>query len=225
MKTIKGIVFDLYGTLYDVHSVAASCDAYHPGRGLEISTVWRQKQLEYTWLRSLMGAYADFEQVTHDALVFASRHLKLPLDDAACAALCKEYLKIKPYPEVPEALARLQAMGMPLAILSNGSANSIRSVVVASGLERRFQHLISADDAQIFKPHSSVYTLAEQRLNCDCSELLFVSSNAWDASGARHFGYAVCWINRAGNTFDELGQSPDHVVEGLDQLADWMDAQ
>jgi len=225
MKNIRGIVFDLYGTLYDVHSVAAACDAYHPGRGREISTVWRQKQLEYTWLRSLMGDYADFEQATRDALVFTSGQLRLPLDQAARSALCAEYLRIAPYPEVPAALARLQAMALPLAILSNGSAHSIRSVVTASGLGPHFQHLISADEARIFKPHDKVYLLAEQQMQCDRSELLFVSSNAWDASGARHFGYPVCWVNRAGNTFDELGQVPDHVVQGLDQLADWMAAR
>ncbi|MEO6919702.1 MAG: haloacid dehalogenase type II [Collimonas sp.] len=225
MKKIHAIVFDLYGTLYDVHSVAGLCNTYHPGRGLEISTVWRQKQLEYTWLRSLMGQYVDFEQATRDALVFTSAHLKLPLDDAARTALCDAYLEIKPYPEVPDALGRLQALQLPLAILSNGSANSIRRVVTASGLEHRFQHLISADSAQIFKPHHSVYKLAEDQLQLERSVILFVSSNAWDASGARHFGYPVCWINRAGNTFDELGQSPDHVVAGLDQLADWLAGQ
>lgn len=224
MKNIRGIVFDLYGTLFDVHSVAAPCDSYHPGRGREISAVWRQKQLEYTWLRSLMGAYVDFEQVTHDALVFASRHLKLPLDVAACDALCGEYLKIQPFAEVPAALARLQALGLPLAILSNGTVNSIHSVVAAARLEHRFSHLISADNARIFKPHDSVYQLAEQQMLCSRAELLFVSSNAWDASGARHFGYPVCWINRSGNTFDELGQSPDHIVQGLQQLADWIEA-
>ncbi|AIY41952.1 (S)-2-haloacid dehalogenase [Collimonas arenae] len=223
MEKIRGIVFDLYGTLYDVHSVAGLCDTYHPGRGLEISTLWRQKQLEYTWLRSLMGQYVDFEQATRDALLFTSRYLTLPLDDAARMALCDAYLKIKPYPEVPEALDRLQAMHMPLAILSNGSAHSIRSVVTASGLAHRFQHLISADSAQIFKPHHSVYKLAEDQLQQDRSAILFVSSNAWDASGARHFGYPVCWINRAGNPFDELGQSPDHVVAGLDQLVHWFE--
>lgn len=220
MKNIRGIVFDLYGTLYDVHSVAAACDAYHPGRGREISTVWRQKQLEYTWLRSLMGDYADFEQVTRDALEFTSGQLRLSLGEAAFSALCAEYLRIAPYPEVPAALARLQAMGLPLAILSNGSASSIRSVVAASGLEQCFAHLISADSVRIFKPHDKVYQLAEQQMHCDRSELLFVSSNAWDASGARYFGYPVCWINRAGNAFDELGQSPDHILQGLDQLAD-----
>lgn len=222
MKNVRGIVFDLYGTLFDVHSVAAPCDSYHPGRGREMSALWRQKQLEYTWLRSLMGAYVDFEQVTHDALVFASHHLKLPLDQAARSALCREYLKIRPFPEVPAALARLQGMALPLAILSNGSVNSIRSVVAASQLEHRFAHLISADNAQIFKPHDSVYRLAEQQMQRHRSELLFVSSNAWDTSGARHFGYPVCWVNRVGNTFDELGQSPDHVVQGLEQLADWI---
>ena len=225
MKHINGIVFDLYGTLYDVHSVAVLCDSYHPGRGREISAVWRQKQLEYTWLRSLMGQYVDFEQATHDALVFTSGQLKLPLDATAQLALCNAYLELAAYPEVPAALARLQAMGLPLAILSNGSPHSIHSVVTRSGLEARFSHLISADEVRIFKPHGSVYQLAVDRLQFDRSELLFVSSNAWDASGARHFGFPVCWINRAGNTFDELGQTPDHVVGGLDELADWIAAQ
>jgi len=220
MKNIRGIVFDLYGTLYDVHSVAEYCDNFHPGRGRDISALWRQKQLEYTWLRSLMEAYVDFEHVTQDALVFASRHLKLALDDAAVAALCQEYLRIQPFPEVPAALARLQTMAVPLAILSNGSVNSIRSVAAASRLEQHFSHLISADAAQVFKPHHSVYRLAEQRMQCPRAELLFVSSNAWDASGARHFGYPVCWLNRAGNNFEELSQAPDYVVQGLDQLAD-----
>jgi 2-haloacid dehalogenase len=224
MEKIRGIVFDLYGTLYDVHSVAGPCDAYHPGRGREISIIWRQKQLEYTWLRSLMGQYVDFEQATRDALIFASNYLKLPLDEAARSALCDAYLHIKAYPEVPDALGLLNQLQIPLAILSNGSANSIRSVVAASGLDHLFTHLISADSAQIFKPHHRVYALAEERLQQDRSAILFVSSNAWDASGARHFGYPVCWINRAGNTFDELGQTPDHTVGGLDELATWIAA-
>jgi 2-haloacid dehalogenase len=218
MNPIKGVVFDLYGTLYDVHSVAGLCSQFYPGRGLEISMLWRQKQLEYTWLRSLMGRYAPFEQVTDDALGFVSKQLKLNLTPGAREALCNAYLQIKPYPEVPAALEKLRARGLPLAILSNGSQHSVRSVVSHSGLEAQFDHLLSVDDVQVFKPHHAAYELAEKRMGVARGDLLFVSSNAWDASGARNFGYTVCWVNRIGNTFDELGQRPDRVIAGLDEL-------
>ncbi|QCP52156.1 haloacid dehalogenase type II [Trinickia violacea] len=218
MKHIEGIVFDLYGTLYDVHSVAGRCSEYFPGRGLEISLIWRQKQLEYTWLRSLMGHYLSFEEATEHALLYTCKHLKLPLNDEARRTLCDAYLKIQPFPEVHAALAELQSMGLPLAILSNGSVNSIRNVVGHSGLTSRFAHLISVETVEVFKPHPNVYHLAEKAFDLHRSQILFVSSNAWDASGARHFGFPVCWINRTGNTFDELGQTPDHVINSLDQL-------
>lgn len=222
MTSIKGIVFDLYGTLYDVHSVASHCSEYFPGRGLEISMIWRQKQLEYTWLRSLMGQYLSFEEATDDALRYTCNHLKLTLKDDVRSALCNEYLKIQPYPEVPAALAELQAMGLPLAILSNGSVRSIHSVVSHSGLEGRFAHLISVEHVKVFKPHPDVYLLAENALKLPRAEILFVSSNAWDASGARHFGYPVCWVNRTGGTFEELGQQPDHIVAQLNELPLWL---
>lgn len=218
MTTIKSIVFDLYGTLYDVHSVARHCSEYFPGRGLEISMIWRQKQLEYTWLHSLMGHYLSFEEATEDALRYTCSHLKLMLTDDERATLCNEYLKIQPHPEVPAALAELQAMDLPLAILSNGSVRSIHSVVSHSGLEGRFAHLISVEHVKVFKPHPKVYALAENTIGLHRSEILFVSSNSWDASGARHFGYPVCWVNRTGGTFEELGQQADLMVSRLDEL-------
>ena len=218
MNTIKGIVFDLYGTLYDVHSVAARCESYYPQRGREISVLWRQKQLEYTWLRSLMGQYANFEKATEDALVYTCRHLKLELDAARQVVLCDEYLRIQPFPEVPAALRQLKALGLPLAILSNGSIRSIDTVVRNSGLQDEFAHLISVDEVQVFKPHARVYELAERKLGLPRSEILFVSSNAWDVTGARYFGYPVCWVHRGGGTFDEIGQLPDHIVIGVDAI-------
>ncbi len=224
MNTPQALVFDLYGTLYNVHSVAAGCEALYPQRGSEISLLWRQKQLEYTWLRSLMGEYRDFEQATRDALVYTCRHLRLALDDASCDALCSEYLRIEPFAEVPAALQRLNALGLPLAILSNGSTHSIRTVVQHSGLEHAFAELISVDAVEVFKPHPRVYDLAEQRLGLPRARILFVSSNAWDAAGARHAGYPVCWVNRAGGSFDELGQQPDHVVAGINALAMLMES-
>jgi 2-haloacid dehalogenase len=220
MNQIKGIVFDLYGTLYDVHSVAGLCDQYFPGHGREISVLWRQKQLEYTWLRSLMGQYIPFEQATSDALLFVDENMKLGLQVKQHEALCDEYLRIKPYPEVRSTLQTLRAQGLQLAILSNGSTNSIQSVVENSGLSPLFDHLISVDEVKVFKPHAHAYGLGEKKLKLHRSELLFVSSNAWDASGAHHFGYSVCWVNRVGNTFDHLGQVPDYIVQSLDTLPD-----
>lgn len=223
MNDIKAVVFDLYGTLYDVHSVAARCDDCFPQRGREISLMWRQKQIEYTWLRSLMDSYQNFERATEDALVYTCRQLGLALDPPTRELLCSEYLRIRPFAEVPGALRQLRALGLPLAILSNGSGHSIRSVVQHSGLDSEFAHLISVDAVQVFKPHPRVYELAEQRLRLQRQQILFVSSNAWDASGARHYGYPVCWVNRARNCFEELGQQPDLVVDGIDTLVRHLD--
>ena len=218
MMNTKAIVFDLYGTLYDVHSVVQQCDNFYPGQGMQISAIWRQKQLEYTWLRSLMGKYVSFEQATHDALIYTCKHFALDLDEATCTALCDAYLHLAPYPEVPAALQRLQGMRLPLAILSNGSVFSIDSVVKSSGLQEHFSHLLSVERVGVFKPDPRVYTLACQALELPSNQILFVSSNAWDASGASHFGFKVCWVNRHGNTFDELGAAPHAMVAGLDEL-------
>jgi 2-haloacid dehalogenase len=220
MTEIKAVVFDLYGTLYDVHSVATSCEGHFPQRGREISLLWRQKQLEYTWLRSLMAKYVNFEKATEDGLIYACNHLHLELDASTRDSLCNEYLRIQPFPEVPAALRRLNELGLPLAILSNGSAHSIKTVVQNSGLDHEFAHLISVDEVQVFKPDPRVYELAERNLRLQSSEILFVSSNPWDATGARYFGYSVCWVNRSGGCFDELGQRPDYVVTCLDALAE-----
>jgi len=224
MSNTKAIVFDLYGTLYDVHSVVQQCDAAYPGQGIQISTMWRQKQLEYTWLRSLMGQYVSFEQATRDALVYTCRYLNLELDQAVCARLCDAYLNLTPYPEVPATLQQLNGLGLPLAILSNGSVFSIDSVVKNSGLQKHFAHLISVERVGVFKPDPRVYALASQALGLLPQQILFVSSNAWDASGARHFGFTVCWVNRHNNTFEELGAAPHAIVNGLDGLPELISA-
>ncbi|MDQ7981679.1 haloacid dehalogenase type II [Paraburkholderia sp. SARCC-3016] len=224
MKAVKAVVFDLYGTLYDVHSVAGRCGERFPGRGLEISLLWRQKQLEYTWLRTLMGQYIPFEEATEHALDYVAAHLKLNLSSEAHAELCNEYLRLRPYPEADAALTALRARGLPLAILSNGSVFSIHSVVEHSRLEHQFDYLISVETVKLFKPHTSVYELAEKTLGFARDEILFVSSNSWDASGARHFGYQVCWVNRLGSTFDRLGQTPHYTVASLDDLPERIQA-
>jgi len=224
MKAVKAVVFDLYGTLYDVHSVASRCGERFPGRGLEISLLWRQKQLEYTWLRTLMGQYIPFEQATEEALDFVAAHLKLDLSPEAHTELCDEYLRLRPYPEADTALSALRARGLPLAILSNGSVFSIHSVVEHSRLAHQFDQMISVEAVKMFKPHTSVYELAERQLGFSRDEILFVSSNSWDASGALHFGYQVCWVNRFGNTFDRLGQTPHYTVASLDELPERIQA-
>ncbi|SAL09825.1 haloacid dehalogenase [Caballeronia peredens] len=223
MNHIKAIAFDLYGTLFDVHSVIDRCEQRFPGRGREISTLWRQKQLEYTWLRSLMNRYVTFEQATEDGLRYTCRHLKLDLNEETKAALCDAYLKLRPFPEVPDTLSRLAARGLKLAVLSNGSPHSIASVVGHAGLRDSFDHLLSVDPVRIYKPHDRAYELAESAFGLSRAAILFVSSNAWDATGARYFGFPTAWINRAGNTFDEMGQRPDWELSGLDGLSKLFD--
>jgi len=219
MNAIQAVVFDLYGTLLDVNSVVQACEDLFPGHGQALSAQWRQKQLEYSWQRSLMSDFADFDQVTADALRFSCARLGLPLDASSQSALCAGYLRLRPFPEVAAALAQLQARGLPLAVLSNGTRPSIDAAVRNAGLEPSFAHLISVDEVGIFKPHPSVYALAEQHLGLRRTDMLFVSSNAWDASGAAHFGFRTVWVNRGGLPFDQLGQQPAHTVRGLDGVA------
>lgn len=218
MDYIKAIAFDLYGTLFDVHSVASRCDEQFPGRGQEISNVWRQKQLEYTWLRSLMNRYIPFEHVTEEALCYACRHLGLSLDGESSQSLSDAYLHLHPFAEVPDALRELRRRGLKLAILSNGSPHSIGAVVGNAGLRNSFDHLLSVDPVRVYKPDNRAYELAEQAFGLGRREILFVSSNAWDATGARYFGFPTAWINRGGKVFDEMGQKPDWEVNGLDGL-------
>lgn len=214
---VRALVFDAYGTLFDVHSVVAECERHFPGRGPELSKQWRITQLEYTWLRSLMGRYEDFEQVTGGALAHACAMLKLPLEDAAKAALMGAYLHLTPYPEVPAALRSLA--GRERAILSNGSPRMLDSVVRNSALQDAFDAVLSVDSLRIYKPHPSVYQLAVDRLQVPPEEVAFVSSNFWDVSGAASFGFRTFWVNRAGNVADPLGFQPVAVLSGLDQLA------
>ena len=168
-----------------------------------------------------MTAQLDGSDATRNSLGSTCKHLRLPRDDEARRALRDAYLRITPYPDAPAALNRLRVLDLPPSILSNGSTRSIRSVVSTAGLEDRFAQLISVGEVRIFKPHHDVYALAERSLAHPRSTVLFVSSNAWDASGARLFGYAVCWISRTGNTFEELEQSSDHTMNGLEDLANY----
>jgi 2-haloacid dehalogenase len=210
------LVFDAYGTLFDVHSVTATAESLWPGKGAALSQLWRSKQLEYTWLRSLMGRYEDFTHVTESALRYACGVLKLAADNAQREQLMKAYLHLATFPEVSDALARLR--GIRLAILSNGSPAMLAPVVVNSGLQGAITDVLSVDAVQIFKPAPRVYQLAVDRLGLPAQAIGFVSSNCWDAIGARAFGFPTFWVNRAGAPVDEMGVRPDHELRSLAEL-------
>jgi len=211
----KAYVFDAYGTLFDVHSVieAARSITTDPET---LSTLWRQKQLEYTWLRSLMGRYEDFWSVTEHALRFALGRLRIDASPHQISMLMGAYLTLTCFPEVPSALARLR--GTPLGILSNGAPRMLDAVVRANGLEGTIAHVLSVDAVKIYKPSPKVYELAPRAFDVAPRDMLFVSSNAWDVAGAKAFGYQTCWCNRHKAPMDVLGLISDYEVERLDRL-------
>ncbi|MDH4095252.1 MAG: haloacid dehalogenase type II [Betaproteobacteria bacterium] len=209
----QALVFDAYGTLYDVHSVIQRCDQFWPGRGTALSQLWRTKQLEYTWQRSLMRRYAPFSQVTREALAYACQALKLPLASQQEDALMQQYLALAAYADVPDALASLRGRK---AILSNGSPDMLDPLVKHSGLA--FDAVLSVDAVKVFKPAPEVYQLAVDRLGVPKDAIGFVSSNCWDALGAKSFGFRVYWINRTGAPVDRLGFQPDGRLASLGDL-------
>jgi 2-haloacid dehalogenase len=238
--TIKAVVFDAYGTLYDIQSVASVTEQAFPGYGDIITQIWRIKQLEYTWLRSLMRRYQDFAVVTADSLAYTLRVLGLPHDEAMFALLLDKYLHLDLY---PDALAALGAMkDRKLAILSNGSPDMLNALVTNSGLDRVLDSVISVDANKVFKPCPEAYALIESELDVPATEVLFVSSNPWDACGAKSFGLNVAWIERVTpevmaqacattdlvapltlfralrTQMDELGSAPDHLIHQLSDL-------
>jgi 2-haloacid dehalogenase len=240
--TIKAVVFDAYGTLYDIQSVAAVTEETFPGYGEIVTQVWRIKQLEYTWLRSLMRRYEDFSVITRDSLAYTLRVLGLKYDSAAFERIMDKYLHLDLYPDAAAALALMR--NRKLAILSNGSTGMLNALVRNSGLDRVLDATISIDSQKIFKPAPDAYTLIESTLGTPPTEVLFVSSNPWDACGAKAFGLNVAWIERVTpeamalacikndsvapltlfkairTQMDELGLEPDYRIRALAELPD-----
>ena len=179
-----------------------------------LANLWRQKQLEYTWLRSLMDRYEDFWSVTEQALRYSVRRLGLGADEAQIQALMHAYLSLRSFPEVHAALRRLE--GIPLGILSNGSPPMLDAAVRASGLATVFDLVLSVDAVKVYKPSPKVYALGPRAFGVAAQDILFVSSNAWDVAGAKAFGYRVCWCNRQRAPMETLGVAPDHEVQSLD---------
>ena len=216
---ISALVFDAYGTIFDVHSVGRLAESHFPGKGAALSTAWRAKQLEYTWLRTLMGRYEDFSRVTVSSLDWALESLGIEAEDAIKRSLVDEYRKLAVFPEVPKALEEL-AETKPLAILSNGHPEMLQAVVDHNGLRARFRGgILSVHPSKRFKPDPAVYRLAEEQLGVTRSLIGFVSSNGWDAAGAKSFGFRVFWVNRAGAPVERLGVRPDATVKDLGELA------
>ena len=217
MSGIRACVFDAYGTLFDVHSAVGKHRERLRNIADQVSAVWRTKQLEYTWLRSLMRRHADFWQVTQDALDFAFdmytvKDLDLKKD------LIEAYLQLDCYPEVPEALSELKSRGFKIAILSNGTPKMLEAAVRNSGLGTMIPEIFSVEKAGVFKPDPRVYQIAVNELNVKPEEIAFQSSNAWDASGAATFGFKVAWINRFGQRPERLPGKPDVEIQSLSEL-------
>jgi 2-haloacid dehalogenase len=240
--TIKAVVFDAYGTLYDIQSVAAVTEEAFPGYGEIITQIWRIKQLEYTWLRSLMRRYQDFSVITRDSLAYTLRCLGLESDTGTFESLMDKYLHLDLY---PDATATLGAMrDRKLAILSNGSTAMLNTLVANSGLDQVLNATISVDSQKIFKPAPDAYRLIESTLHVPPAEVLFVSSNPWDACGAKAFGLNVAWIERVTpeamamacvksdvvapltmfkairTQMDEFELEPDYRIHALSELPD-----
>jgi 2-haloacid dehalogenase len=238
--TIKAVVFDAYGTLFDIQSVAAVTEEAFPGYGEIVTQIWRIKQLEYTWLRSLMRRYEDFSAVTRDSLAYTLRCLGLNGDAGVFDRIMEKYLHLDLY---PDAMATLAAMkNRKLAILSNGSTDMLNTLVRNSGLDRVLDATISVDSRRIFKPAPDAYSLIESTLGVTPADVLFVSSNPWDACGAKAFGLNVAWIERVTPEamalacensdlvppltmfkairmqMDELGLEPDYRIRALAEL-------
>jgi 2-haloacid dehalogenase len=215
-RDIQAIAFDAYGTLFDVHSVIAVCDRKFPGRGAELSNLWRAKQLEYTWLRSLSGQYEDFWMVTESALAFACRSLNLACSPQTREELMESYLHLEIFSDVRPALTKLSHY--KLGILSNGSPRMLAAAMESAGVNSAFTDVISVDEVKIFKPSPRVYGLVSQHLGVADSAVAFVSSNFWDIAGAKSFGFWTCWVNRGRLPEEELGVMPDVTVTTLDGL-------
>ena len=215
MAHAQAFVFDAYGTLFDVHAVVAALRTV-TSDAEAVSLLWRAKQLEYSWLRSLMGRYADFWVVTDEALRFALRRFGVAVTPEQHAAMLETYLHLTAYAEIPPTLAALAPR--PCLILSNGAPRMLDAVVESSGLAGAFTHVLSADLVKVYKPHPRVYALASKVLALPKEGIVFVSSNTFDVMGAKAYGFQVAWINRAGAEADELGIEPDLVLSRLDEL-------
>lgn len=216
MPSPDAFVFDAYGTLFDTQSIAVLADALLPGHGADLAKLWRTKQLEYTWLGSLMEARRDFATVTRDALDYALAALTLPLGDEGRATLLDGWQSLAAYGESAGALARLAPR--PRWILSNGTPGMLVPLVRESGLAAYIDGILSVDEVDVYKPSPRVYALAARRLALPPERIGFVSANGWDAAGAKAFGFTTWWVNRLGLPIERHAPPPNFIVGSLDEI-------
>jgi 2-haloacid dehalogenase len=214
------VVFDAYGTLFDVDRLVERAEAVAPGRGAEVVRLWRAKQLEYTWLRSLMGRYQDFWAVTRESLEFACEALDLSLSDPTRDRLLEEFLRVPAFPDAPPALSQLYARGVRCCVFSNGTRAMVEAAVSSAGLGAYVDAVLSVDDeVRVYKPHPAAYAYVCRRLGIQPPQALFVSSNGFDVAGAAAYGFPTAWVNRRRLPAERLGATPVLVVQDLLQLA------
>ena len=216
MKNIKAIIFDAYGTLFDVNSAAEKCKDKIGDKWEGFANYWRTTQLEYTWLRSLMNRHKNFWQVTEDSLDKSMKAFEI--DSSMRNELLDLYKKLSTFPEVKEVLNNLKKKDYKLAILSNGTPALLNELVTSNNLDNIFDDIFSIEEAGIYKPNSKVYDLPIKKYQIQKYEVAFLSSNTWDVSGGGNYGYSAIWGNRNKNFFDNLDYKPKNEVENLKQL-------
>ena len=218
MKNIKAIIFDAYGTLFDVNSAAEKCRSKIGDKWESFANYWRKTQLEYTWLRSLMGRHKDFWQITEDSLDKSMQAFNI--NKAMKNELLDLYKILSPYPEVKETLEKLKEKRYKLAILSNGTPALLNELVKSNGLQNLFDNIFSIEEVKIYKPSSKVYDMPVKKYSIKNEEVAFLSANTWDVSGAGNYGFNSVWVNRNKNIFDNLDYKPKNEISGLNQLID-----
>jgi len=218
MKNIKAIIFDAYGTLFDVNSAAEKCKDKIGDKWEGFANYWRTTQLEYTWLRSLMKRHKDFWQVTEDSLDKSMKAYNI--DSSMKNELLDLYKILSTFKEVPEVLKSLKEKNYKLAILSNGTPSLLNELVKSNNLENIFNDIFSIEEVGVYKPDSKVYYIPIKKYQIQRNEIAFLSANTWDVSGGGNYGYNSIWVNRNNNTFDNLDYVPKHQIEDLSKLLD-----
>jgi|TARA_B100001093_G_scaffold427554_1_gene421941 2-haloacid dehalogenase len=218
VKNIKAIIFDAYGTLFDVNSAAEKCKDKIGDKWESFANYWRTTQLEYTWLRSLMRRHKDFWTVTEESLDKSMKTFKI--DSSMKNELLNLYKVLSPYPEVKEVLKSLKAKEYKLAILSNGTPALLNDLIRSNNLDNIFDDLFSIEEVKIYKPDAKVYDIPIKKYQIKNEEIIFLSANTWDVSGGGNYGYNAIWVNRNNNIFDNLDYKPKNEVNNLTQLLD-----
>ena len=216
MKNVKAIIFDAYGTLFDVNSAAEKCKDKIGDKWESFANFWRTTQLEYTWLRSLMKRHKDFWQITEDSLDKSMKAFSI--DPSMKNELMNLYKVLSPFKEVPETLKKLKGKNFKLAILSNGTPSLLNELVKSNNLDKLFDDIFSIEEVGIYKPDSRVYDLPIKKYKIKNSEIIFLSANTWDVSGGGNYGYQSIWVNRNNNIFDNLDFSPSNQIKDLTEL-------